>query len=177
MTLRCDFGLTTSPGVCRVRHLAAKVAKRREAKTGKTAGFNPCFGCPEIIEHIEKEKANVPHDYNPYIQGKCNSCGEERSIFRNSHICQKCLKKGKKATAAAPIGAEVPIELPKPIVLPPAPIRPKYQEPLPSVGTITIDLTRVPGLAENLLACAHLDIRSPEDQALVILRKALGVEP
>jgi hypothetical protein len=42
---------------------------------------------------------------------------------------------------------------------------------------ITIDLSRVPGLTENLQACADLDLRTPEAQALVILRKSLGLQP
>lgn len=162
----CDVsGHKADPGLCRVKHAAAVVRARREKTQGIPAGYQPCLLCPEYLKFRDEEEKVTK---SPYITGVCTGCGEERKIFAKTRVCNHCAKAGRKA----PVVSQTTDPIPQtgPAAQPPETPAPDAR---PSLLTLTLDLSRVNGLTEVLLQEAHRDLRTPEAQALVILRTSL----
>jgi hypothetical protein len=186
MTWTCPIdGQVILPRICGIKFRAARMERGEAVRTsGRKPTLSRCLTCDKGKDQSEeKEETSVP---NIYKQGNCVICGNLGKVFTKSEKCPKCANSrnqsaivpGHKAPApieTMPDGAEVPDSFDRPPapIIPTAPMQHKHQTPLSSVGTITIDLTRVPGLTERLLAEADTDLRTVEAQALVILRDTL----
>lgn len=176
--IQCDFfKKEILERLCLVKHLGAEAKSRKEAESGIPAGFQPCLFCPVGLRLKEESMAKSTKT------GTCTKCGKEGKIASGG-LCWPCYdaKLGKKRrpaqtagdameaneSVAAELGKAEPTALPKaqmsfaPVVI--------VRQNGPA---LTLNIDEVPGL-RNLLGQAAIEhLRTPEHQALWILREAL----
>jgi hypothetical protein len=158
---------------CYIRHRIA--VNKRVAQNPKytASGFDPCFACPEIIELLESKGAKEVMSK----QGTCKKCKRENIGLAAGGLCWKCYE----AKKASPAGRKRRNEKVMPAEVPPAetPIvtRPTEKaDPLPSLtkSVLLLNLDECPGLSDFLARLAKLELRTPEMQALWMLRNAIN---
>lgn len=156
----CEIaGLEVSPGVCKLRHAHAKAKKRLKNK------WSACLFCPEIFKEDDMGGG--------YVEGVCGSCGKERNLLKNKMVCQSCLQQARgdqtamTKTALPRKKVDVVAELPKktPAI---------WEEPEKRLRHLFLDFDTRSDLYDQIEKQAHEQFRSPEQQALFLINKAVG---
>ena len=176
--IQCDFFKKEMPErLCLVKHLGAEAKSLKETESGIPAGFQPCLFCPEGLRLKEESMAKSNKT------GTCVKCGKEGKIASGG-FCWPCYdaKLGKKRrsiqtdggpksvdeSAAPELGKAEPIAPPKAQMSFEPTVIVRQNGPV-----LMLNIDEVSGL-RNLLGQAAIEhLRTPEHQALWILREAL----
>jgi hypothetical protein len=176
---------------CMIKHISAVKKKERNDQAGRPTGYNPCLSCPEGILQYDQAKRRdaqrenqtptpptqsktedqetkeedrlmnnkrrtrtAPPTTSVYVTGTCSGCGMIRKVFKKRGICQACLRAEKSGFSNA-----------KP------PQQTNERQPIDASGMV---ITIPANMAQKLRRFAILKYRTPEQQALWILKKAVG---
>ena len=178
---------------CKLRRLSAAEALDSEKRgVGRMSPMlRVCIGCESGVkataiatastqktQRLEERTPlkSINNRTGPFHPGVCINpdCAQERNVFKKTGLCQPCTMRGvkpgkpKAANEETAEGPSEPAAKPPtpPIAAPPAANTEK--KPLP-----IMDLALVPGLAKAIEEQARENLRSPEMQALWILREAV----